>query len=240
MTTEPHLTSEELSRYSRHIALPDFGIEGQKRLSRASVLIIGAGGLGSPIAFYLAAAGVGHITIADGDRLALSNLQRQIIHNTADLDRLKAHSAAEKMLSLNPNIRVTVIDRFIAPDQMPELFSEFDFIIDATDSPTAKFAIDRAALKARKPYSHGAISQYEGHALTVLPDTARFSDLFPEGPQPQPDGPIAGPLGALPGIIGSIQAAEAIKYITGIGQLLTNRLLCFDLLSMRFTEIRLK
>lgn len=231
---------EELSRYSRHLSLPGFGRDAQQRLADSSVLIIGAGGLGSPVALYLAASGVGHITIADGDNVDLSNLQRQIIHATADVGRPKAISAAEKMMALNPEIRVTPLTRFISEEEIEPLILAHDFIIDATDSPEGKFLIDAACARCGKAYSHGAIFQYEGHTMTILPSTARLTDLFPEGPvlsdRPQP----VGPLGVVPGILGTIQATEAIKYLTGVGELLTDRLLRFDILTMQFSTIRLR
>ncbi len=233
------LSQEENARYARHLTLPGFGPEGQQKLAESSVLIIGAGGLGSPIALYLAAAGIGHITIADGDNLDISNLQRQVIHRTADIGRPKAISAAEKMRALNPEIEVTPIASFITDGEIDSIISHHDFIIDATDSLDMKFAVDQACLRTNKPYSHGAIFQYEGQTMTVLPTTARFSDLFPDGPTAIERSAPRGPLGVVPGILGTIQATEAIKYLIGIGDLITDRLLRFDVLSMRFTSIRL-
>ena len=234
------LSDDQLSRYARHIALPDFGVEGQTRLAEAKVLIIGAGGLGSPIAMYLAAAGVGHIAIADGDCVELSNLQRQIVHSTADVGRPKALSAAETMRALNPTIEVIPMERFIPADEMADLFAPFDFIIEATDSLDTKFAVDRACRLIGKPYNHGAIFRYEGQTMTVLPGTTSFADLFPDGPEAVSRGPIAGPLGVVPGVLGCLQATEAIKYITRTGTLLTDRLLRLNLLTMDFTTIRLR
>lgn len=234
------LTNDQLTRYARHIALPDFGLEGQQRLANAKVIIIGAGGLGSPIAMYLAAAGVGHITIADGDCVELTNLQRQIIHTTADLGRPKVLSAAETMRAINPTIEVIPMERFIPAEEMAQLFEAYDFVIEATDSIETKFAVDRACHLIGKPYNHGAIFRYEGQTMTVLPGTTCFADLFPNGPEAVDRGPIAGPLGVVPGVLGSIQATEAIKYITHTGTLLTDRLLRFNLLTMTFTTIRLR
>ena len=210
------------------------------RLAESSVLIIGAGGLGSPIALYLAAAGVGTIGIADGDNVDLSNLQRQIIHFTADVGRPKAISAAEKMAALNPSVRVIPLTRFISGDETDALFRDYDFIIDATDSLDGKFMVDAACLRCGKPYSHGAIFRYEGHTMTILPGTSRLTDLFPEGPESIERPAVSGPLGVVPGILGTIQAAEAIKYLTGTGELLTDRLLRFDVLTMEFTTIALR
>lgn len=233
------MTGPQLQRYARQIALPGFGVESQERLSHARVLLIGAGGLGSPAAFYLAAAGVGHITIADGDTLDLSNLQRQILHTTADIGNPKAYSAASHLRALNPEIEITPLPRRINRLEMRALVSHFDFIIEATDSLDTKFITDQACFEARKPYSHGAIRGYEGHTMTVLPDTARLLDLFPDGPESIETVPPTGPLGVVAGIIGTIQAAEALKYITGIGTLLTNRLLRVDMLTLDFTTVNL-
>lgn len=236
---EKEFSASELERYSRHIAMTDFGLEGQRKLAGGSVLVIGAGGLGSPVAYYLAAAGVGRIGIADGDCVDMSNLQRQILHGVADLGRPKAVSACEKLQALNPEIKIETIARFVDEDEMAELFSYYDFVIDATDSLKAKYAIDEGCRKAGKPYSHGAIFCYEGHTMTVLPGSSRLTDLFPDGMLTDTSGPTAGPLGVVAGILGCIQAAEAIKYITGIGELLTDRLLRFDLRTMRFSTLRL-
>lgn len=235
-----HLTPEQQQRYARHLTLPGFGVEGQQKLSRSSVIIIGAGGLGSPIALYLAAAGVGHIAIADGDRVDLTNLQRQIIHSTADIDRPKAISAAESMAAINPTVSVEAIDRFLSEEEMTNLFPQFDFIIEATDSLETKFTVDRVCHRLKKPYNHGAIFRYEGQTMTILPGTTRLSDLFPDGPDAVVRSEVAGPLGVVPGVLGSLQAAEAIKYLTATGQLLTDRLLRVNLLTMEFTTIRLK
>lgn len=234
------LTDNERSRYARHLSLPDFGEEGQLRLKAGSVLVIGAGGLGSPVALYLAASGVGHIGIVDGDCVDESNLQRQVIHATADVGRAKVSSAAEKMRAINPGIEVTEIYRFVTPENIGEIIGPYDFVIDATDSLDIKFLVDEACVRDGKPYNHGAIWHYEGQTMTVLPGTASYRDLFPDGPGPVAMGAAAGPLGVVPGILGTIQAAEAIKFLSGVGELLTDRLLRFDVLTMRFTEIRLR
>lgn len=233
------LDDSERARYRRHLLLPELGEEGQLRLKNGSVLIIGAGGLGSPIALYLAAAGVGRIGIADADRVDVSNLQRQVAHSTADVGRLKVESASESMTAINPNVTVEAISEMITPDNIDHVIDSYDFVIDATDSLDAKFFIDRACVKAGKPYNHGAIWRYEGQCMTVLPGTASFSSLFPEGPEAVAKDDVAGPLGTVPGILGCIQASEAIKYLAGIGRLLTDRMLRFDILTMRFDEINL-
>lgn len=237
--TSSQLTPNERERYARHLTLPGFGEEGQLRLLRSSLIIIGAGGLGSPIALYLAAAGVGTIAIADGDDIELSNLQRQIIHTTAEIGTSKAVSAAKKMAALNPSVNIVTIPHYLTPENIDATLSPYDFIIDATDSLETKFLIDEACLRLGKPYSHGAIYRYEGHTMTVLPSTARLSHLFPDGPQAVTKSPTRGPLGVVPGLLGTIQATEAIKFLTGTGELLTNRLLRFNLLTMEFTTIKI-
>ena len=234
MTMQP-LTDDDMRRYARHISLPGFGREGQLRLKNGSVLVIGAGGLGSPVALYLAAAGIGRIGIADGDCVDITNLQRQVIHRTADIGRPKALSAAEKMLAVNPALNVDVIDCFVTADTLPQLIAGYDFVIDATDSLAIKFLVDDVCTAAAKPYSHGAIWRYEGQTMTVLPGSVTYRQLFPDQPAA-----ADGPRGIVPGILGTIQAAEAIKYIAGVGQLLTDRLLRFNALTMRFSEIRLR
>lgn len=235
-----HLSETDRLRYARHISMPDFGEECQLRLSHGSVLVIGAGGLGSPVALYLAAAGIGRIGIVDGDIVDLSNLQRQVIHSTADIGRPKVRSAAEKMLAINPALHVDAIDCFVDAATLPGLIGDYDFIIDATDSLDIKFLVDDVCTAAAKPYNHGAIGLYEGQTMTVLPGTVTYRQLFPEKPQPDRTAPAAGPLGIVPGILGTIQASEAIKYIAGIGRLLTDRLLRFNALTMKFSEIRLR
>lgn len=210
------------------------------RLKRGSVLVIGAGGLGSPVALYLAASGVGHIGIVDGDCVDVTNLQRQVIHTTADVGRSKVASAAAKMRAINPEIAVTEIDEFITAQNISHVIEPYDFVIDATDSLDMKFLVDEACVSAHKPYNHGAIWHYEGQTMTVLPGTASYRSLFPDGPEAVTRGAVAGPLGVVPGMLGTIQAAEAIKYLAGVGELLTNRLLRFDALTMRFSEIRLR
>lgn len=232
---QPTFNSDEQQRYARHFALPEIGEKGQARLSKGSVLVVGAGGLGSPVLLYLAAAGVGHIGIIDGDRLDYSNLQRQVIHTTAAVGQYKALSAEKAINALNPNVITTAYTEFLTQENADSLLPQYDFVIDATDSLRAKFLINDLCVAALKPFNHGAIARYQGHTMTVLPGTACYRCLIPEAEAPQ-EAP-AGPLGAVPGVIGSIQALEAIKYLTGIGSLLTNRLLRFDALTMTFSTI---
>ncbi len=229
-----HLTDEEKLRYARHLALPDFGEEAQERLRSGSVLVIGAGGLGSPVALYLAAAGVGHIGIADGDCVDVSNLQRQVIHSSADVGRSKVKSAAEKMRALNPHVEVTEIGSFLTADNIGSTVSPYDFVVDATDSFRIKFLVNDTCVRLGKPYNHGAIWRYEGQTMTVVPGSPCYRCLFSSEPA---EGAVAGPLGVVPGILGTIQATEAIKYLTGIGQLLTGTLLHFNALTLDFVKI---
>lgn len=231
------LSNSERERYARQIILPGFGEEGQKRLKSGSVLVIGAGGLGSPVAMYLAAAGVGHIGIVDGDCVDLSNLQRQVIHDSYAIGMPKAESARRRMLALNPEIDVTAIDRFLTPENITDVIAPYDFVIDATDSMTGKFMINDACVAAGKPLCHGAIFRYEGHLTTILPGTPCYRCLFQS--QPATGAPL-GPLGVVAGIIGMLQATEAIKYLARIGTLLTGTLLRYDALDATFTRIRYK
>lgn len=236
-------TEEQLARYSRHILLPEVGGKGQKKMGQAKVLIIGAGGLGSPIALYLAAAGVGTIGIMDGDKVDLSNLQRQIIHHTDNVGQSKVHSAKEKMIALNPDITVLTFDTHLNADNAMDLFKQFDVIIDGTDSFPVKFLINDAAFFSKKPLVHGGILRFEGQLMTVIPEqSACYRCVFIE---PPPAGVIpscqeAGVLGALAGIIGTLQGTEVLKHILGIGKLLTNRILKYNALQTEFREVRIR
>lgn len=232
-------TEDEKLRYARHISLPGFGEEGQLRLKNGSVLVIGAGGLGSPVLLYLAAAGVGQIGVADGDVVDTTNLQRQVIHTTASVGMSKVKSAAARMRDLNPDVEIVEFGEFVNESNIAGLIAGYDFVIDATDSIDVKFLINDACVEAGKPYNHGAIFQYEGHTMTVLPGSADLRTLFPDGPSAVVRSAPVGPLGVVPGVLGTLQATEAIKYISGVGELLVNRLLCFDLLTMQFTCLRI-
>lgn len=232
-------TEDEKLRYARHISLPGFGEEGQFRLKNGSVLVIGAGGLGSPVLLYLAAAGVGHIGVADGDVVDTTNLQRQVIHTTASVGMSKVKSAAARMRALNPDVEIEEFGEFVNENNIAGLIAGYDFVIDATDSIDIKFLINDACVEAGKPYNHGAIFQYEGHTMTVLPGSADLRTLFPDGPSAVVRSAPVGPLGVVPGVLGTLQATEAIKYISGVGELLVNQLLCFDLLTMQFTCLRI-
>ena len=236
-------TEERLERYSRHILLKDVGIKGQRKLSNARVLIVGAGGIGSPVALYLAAAGVGTIGIADADVVDLSNLQRQIIHFTPDVGTPKVDSAAAKMRALNPDVEVRPIQEFLRADNILPILREYDFIIDGTDSFAAKFLINDACVMERKPFSHGGILRFQGQTMTVLPGQSACYRCVFAAPPPKdavPSCSQAGILGAVAGMLGTIQAAEALKFITGVGTLLTDSLLIFDAKDMVFRKVAVK
>jgi len=230
------LTDEEIERYSRHIILKNVGIEGQEKIKAGKVLIIGAGGLGSPVALYLAAAGVGTIGIIDGDTVDLTNLQRQIIHQTVDIGSPKVNSARRKMTAINPHVNVVVYHELLTAANSLEIVKQYDFVIDGTDNFPAKFLVNDACVIAGVPYSHGGILRYDGQTMTYRPGAPCYRCVFPS---PPPKGLVptcsqAGVLGAIAGMLGTIQAAEALKYLTGVGELLEGRLLIFDALSMNF------
>lgn len=235
-------TNEQLERYSRHIILKEIGVKGQKKLLNAKVLIIGAGGLGAPAALYLAAAGVGTIGIADADVVDLSNLQRQVIHTTEDIGKKKVESAAETMRQINPDITVKTYYEFVTSDNILELIKDYDFILDGTDNFPAKFLINDACVMAKKPLSHAGIIRFKGQLTTIIPGQSPcyrciFKDLPPKDAIPSCK--EAGVIGAMGGVIGSLQALEAVKYITGVGDLLTGYLLTYDALTMNFHKIKL-
>lgn len=236
------LSPDERSRYSRHILLSDVGEEGQLKIREAKVLIIGAGGLGAPVSLYLAAAGVGTIGLMDDDVVDLSNLQRQVCHFTPDAGRPKVESAADKLRLINPGVRVVAHRERLTPANALGLVADYDFVIDATDSYASKFLVNDACVLARKPYSHGAVLTMEGDVMTYVPGHACYRCLFGA---PPPEGSIptssqVGVLGSVAGIVGSIQATEALKFITGAGQLLTDRLLSIDARTMEFRRVNFR
>lgn len=232
-------TEEELLRYSRHILLKDVGVEGQEKIRNGKVLVVGVGGLGAPVALYLAAAGVGTIGIVDGDVVDLSNLQRQVIHFTGDVGHPKVESARDKMLAINPNVKVNTIREFLMSDNALDIIKDYDFIVDGTDNFPVKFLINDACVMAGKPFSHGGILRFEGQTFTHLPGTACYRCLFKSPPPANavPTCSQAGVLGAIAGMLGTIQAAETLKYLTGVGELLTNKLLTFNAKTMDFRKI---
>ena len=235
-------TNEQLERYSRHIILQEVGVKGQKKLLNASVLIIGAGGLGAPAALYLAAAGVGTIGIVDADEVDLSNLQRQVIHTTNDVGKAKVKSAAETMEAINPDVTVKTYRTFVDSTNIMDLIKDYDFIIDGTDNFPAKFLIYDACVMAGKPFSHAGIIRFKGQLMTYVPGEGPCYRCVFKNPPPKDAVPTckqAGVIGAMGGVIGSLQAMEAIKYIIGKGELLTGKLLTYDALKMEFHTIKL-
>lgn len=236
-------TSEQLERYSRHILLQDVGVEGQEKLLRGKVLIVGAGGLGCPIGLYLAAAGVGTIGIVDCDTVEISNLQRQIAHYTADIGRAKVESAKEKMLAINPGITVRTYQEYLSAENIRAIIRDYDFVVDGTDNFPTKFLVNDACGMEGVPFSHGGILRFDGQTMTVLPgESACYRCVFREPPPPDavPTCSQAGVLGAIAGMLGTIQAAEALKFLTGAGSLLTDTLLTFNAKNMDFRKIRLR
>ena len=235
-------TNEQLERYSRHIILKEIGVKGQKKLLNAKVLIIGAGGLGAPAALYLAAAGVGTIGIADADVVDLSNLQRQVIHTTNDIGKKKVESAAETMRAINPDVVVNTYYQFVNSENILELIKDYDFILDGTDNFPAKFLINDACVMAKKPLSHAGIIRFKGQLTTIIPGEGPCYRCIFKDPPPKDAVPTckqAGVIGAMGGVIGSLQAMEAVKYITGTGELLVGYLLTYDALKMEFHKIKL-
>lgn len=235
-------SNEQLERYSRHIILKEVGVKGQKKLLSSKVLIIGAGGLGAPAAMYLAAAGIGTIGIADADEVDLSNLQRQIIHSTADIGKAKVQSAEETMKAINPDVTVNTYRTFVESENISRLIADYDFIIDGTDNFPAKFLINDACVMAEKPFSHAGIIRFKGQLMTYVPGKGPCYRCVFKDPPPKDAVPTckqAGVIGAMGGVIGSLQAMEAIKYILGTGELLTGYLLTYDALKMEFRKIKL-
>lgn len=238
-----HLSDDQLKRYNRHIVMTSIGVEGQHKIADAKVLVIGAGGLGSAVLLYLAAAGIGNIGIADEDVVDVSNLQRQVIHFTPDLDKPKVLSAKEKITRLNPDISVTTHPTFVNPENILDLIQAYDFIVDGTDNFTAKFLINDACILAGKPFVHAGVQRFDGQMMTIIPGrTACYRCVFTAPPPPEtlPSGSETGILGAVAGVVGTLQATEVLKYILGQGELLTNRLMIFDALAMSFREIQIK
>ncbi|MBU0571514.1 MAG: molybdopterin-synthase adenylyltransferase MoeB [Candidatus Omnitrophica bacterium] len=237
-----NFTGEQIERYSRHIILQDVGAQGQKKIMEGKVLIIGAGGLGAPAALYLAAAGVGTIGLVDGDQVDLTNLQRQVIHFTPDVGKPKVASAKEKIEQMNPDVQVVTYEEMATASNISGIIRDYDFIIDGTDNFPAKFLINDACVFGRKPFSHGGILRFDGQTMTYLPGEVCYRCVF-KGSPPKNAVPAcsqAGVLGAVAGMLGTIQAAEALKYFVGKGELLTNRLLVFNALKMNFRTVNIK
>ncbi|MBQ9206044.1 MAG: molybdopterin-synthase adenylyltransferase MoeB [Treponema sp.] len=236
------MTDEQIERYSRHIILNEVGVKGQKKLLNAKVLIIGAGGLGAPAAMYLAAAGVGTIGIVDADVVDLSNLQRQIIHATADVGKPKVKSAEETMKAMNPDVEVKTYQLFVNSTNIRELIRDYDFIIDGTDNFPAKFLINDACVMEKKPFSHAGIIRFKGQLMTYIPGQGPCYRCVFKDPPPKDAVPTckqAGVIGAMGGVIGSLQAMEAVKYIVGVGENLVGKLLTYDALKNNFHTVKL-
>ena len=232
------LTPRQFERYGRQVVLPEIGTEGQKRLLASKVLVAGVGGLGSPAALYLAAAGVGTIGLIDGDRVELGNLNRQIIHAESDVGTLKVDSAAARLKALDPSIAVKTYPRRVTIETLTPLLREYDFAIDATDSHGSRLIVNRAACATSKPYSFAGVLRFAGQAMTILPGrSACYECVFPSRDAEIADPVQAGVLGTVPGILGAIQASEAIKFLLGQGKLLQDTLLGLDLLTMTFRQL---
>ncbi len=238
------LSNEEISRYSRHLILPEVGMAGQKKLKAASVLCIGTGGLGSPISMYLAAAGIGKIGIVDFDVVDYSNLQRQIIHGTDDVDRPKVQSGKETLNSINPEVEVVVHETMLNSENAIEIIEPYDIVVDGTDNFPTRYLTNDACVLLKKPNVYGSIFRFEGQASVFAPELGGpcYRCLYPEPPPPGmvPSCAEGGVLGVLPGIIGCIQATEIIKLALGKGDLLINRLMLYSALDMKFRELKLR
>ena len=237
------LTEEQIERYSRHIILAEVGGAGQEKLLASKVLIVGAGGLGSPAALYLAAAGVGTIGLIDADDVDLTNLQRQIIHHTDDVGTAKVVSAENKIRAINPDVTVRTYHQWALAANIRRIVREYDFVLDGTDNFPAKFLVNDACYFEKIPFSHAGILRFDGQLITVLPgQTACYRCIFAAPPPPGavPSCSQAGVLGVLGGVIGALQATEAIKYLLTLGDLLTDAMLTYNALTMAFRKIELR
>ena len=237
-------TEDQVRRYARHIILPGIGGDGQRKLMEARVLVIGAGGLGSPAAMYLAAAGVGTIGLVDFDRVELSNLQRQLLHDTSDVGRSKVDSARDRLTELNPNVEVVGHDTLLSSANAFDVLGGYDVVLDGTDNFPVRYLVNDATQMLGTPLVYGSIYQWEGQASVFLPgrETPCYRCLFPEPPPPGtvPSCAEGGVFGVLPGIVGSIQAVEAIKRVLGVGESLVGKLLLYDAMSSEFTTVKLR
>jgi adenylyltransferase/sulfurtransferase len=237
------LSKDEILRYSRHLILPEVGLEGQKKLKAAKVLMVGAGGLGAPLGLYLAASGVGRVGIVDFDVVDFTNLQRQVIHGTKDVGRKKLESAAESMLDINPYMQVDKFDAAITSENALDIIKDYDMVVDGTDNFPTRYLINDACVLLKKPNVYGSIFRFEGQATIFATEGGPcYRCLYPEPPPPGlvPSCAEGGVLGILPGMIGVIQATEAVKLILGIGEPLIGRLLLYDALAMRYRELKLR
>jgi sulfur-carrier protein adenylyltransferase/sulfurtransferase len=237
------LSREEIARYSRHLIIPDLAMDGQKRLRSASVLLIGAGGLGSPNAMYLAAAGVGHLGLIDFDVVDASNLQRQVIHGTSDIGRSKLESARDKIAEINPGVRVTLHNTRLTSENARELIRDYDLVVDGSDNFPTRYLVNDACVLEGKPYVWGSIYRFDGQASVFWAEHGPcYRCLYPEPPPPGmvPSCAEGGVLGVLCATVGSIQANEAVKLITGMGEPLVGRLVIYDALELSFKDIRVR
>lgn len=231
------------TRYRGHLSLCEIDLAGQKRIAGSRVLVVGAGGLGSPVALYLAAAGIGTIGIVDPDTVSLSNLQRQVMHGTPDIGSPKADSARRAMQRINPEVRVETHPVFLDPDNAPGIIGEYGMVVDCTDNMAARLVIDDTCRALGKPYVYGAVRRFGGQIFTHLPGTMGYRDIFSPDPSvPVDELPCAidGVLNTVVGVIGTLQATEVVKWAAGTGDLLTDRLLTFDAITMRFEEFKFK
>jgi len=242
--TRPLFTEEQVQRYSRHIILPNVGAKGQRKLLDGSALVIGAGGLGSPVTMYLAAAGIGKLGIVDFDRVDVTNLQRQILHTTPDVGRSKVESAVEHLTAINPTIEIVPHDTLLFSTNVMEIMEGYHIVIDGTDNFPVRYLVNDATQFLAKPLVYGSIYQFEGQATVFMPgkETPCYRCLFPTPPPPGtvPSCAEGGVFGVLPGVIGSIQATEAIKLLTGEGETLEGRLVLYDALHMSFEEVKIR
>jgi adenylyltransferase/sulfurtransferase len=239
----PELTNDEVKRYSRHLIMPEVGVDGQRKLKASKVLCIGAGGLGSPVAMYLAAAGVGTLGIVDFDVVDFSNLHRQILHGTSDVGRSKLASAKDKLTAINPEVKIVLHEVALSSQNALELFAPYDVIVDGTDNFPTRYLVNDACVLLGKPNAYGSIFRFEGQAsVFATKDGPCYRCLYPEPPPPGlvPSCAEGGVLGVLPGMVGMIQATEAIKLILGVGEPLIGRFLIYDALRMRFRELKLR
>lgn len=243
-TTAPlELNKDEILRYSRHLILPEVGMEGQKKLKNAKVLMVGAGGLGAPVGLYLAASGIGRIGVVDFDVVDFTNLQRQVIHGTKDVGKKKLDSAAESMQDINPYLQIDKFETALSSENAMEIFRDYDMVIDGTDNFPTRYLVNDACVLLEIPNVYGSIFRFEGQAtIFAYPGGPCYRCLYPEPPPPGlvPSCAEGGVLGILPGIIGLIQATEAVKLILGVGENLTGRLMLYDALAMRFRELKLR
>jgi len=235
----PDLSEEEIQRYKRQILLPEVGLEGQRKIKAARIMVMGAGGLGSPAAYYLAAAGVGKMTVVDDDQLSISNLNRQILHNSDRIGMYKAESARMTISSLNPSVELIIHCKRLTRENAVELIGESELVVDCTDNFSTRFILNEACLRTKKPMFYAAVTGMEGQVMTILPGEGPcYSCLYPE--EPRNMAKPAPVIGVLPGVVGLIQATQVLKYILGQGDLLAGRLLVYNAMAMELYSLPIK